>query len=105
MQVPDQQNWSSELKRIVVPEFDGNAGPTKVPAAVKKEVDFFNLIFPSDLYHVIAEQTNLYAQQKQAQNDNDPKYRVSPKNATCLTYYNLAIKAPKLLTADSFESL
>ena len=29
-------------------------------------------------------------------------YQVSHKNATCLTYHNLAIKAPKLLTNNSF---
>ena len=74
MHVPDRQRWSSELKQIVALEFDGNAGPTKVLAAVKKEVDFFDLIFPSDLYHIYAEQMNLYAWQKQAQNVNDPKW-------------------------------
>ena len=29
-------------------------------------------------------------------------YRMSQEDATCLTYYNLAIKAPKLLTNDLF---
>ena len=52
----------------------GMLDPQKFLAAVKKEGDFFNSTFPSDLYHIIAEQTNLYAWQKQAQNCNDPKW-------------------------------
>ena len=36
-------------------------------------------------------------------NRNDRQYTGCPnKKATCLTYYNLPIKAPKLLTNDSF---
>ena len=43
--------------------------------ANKKEVDFFNIVFSQELYRKIALETNLYAQQMQAANGNDPKWK------------------------------
>jgi hypothetical protein len=57
----DIAKWSDHLRPIQIAEF---TGPTTVMENNKRELDFFNLLFPEALLIEIATQTNEYAQKQ-----------------------------------------
>ena len=74
---PDvDETWSTELNHIHVPQFEGIPGPKHLLIKSKQERSrSFNNLFSPELYCKIALETNLYAQQMQAVNRNDPKWK------------------------------
>ena len=70
---PLPQDWTDQLTPSVIKDFVDNAGPTTVLSGDKREIDFFQLLFPENLFSLIANETNKYAdqtQQKKGQNNN-----------------------------------
>ena len=58
--------WSNSLLEVTKNDFTGpTPGPTVTLGSDKTDLDFFRLFFPKTCDELIAEQTNLYAQQKQ----------------------------------------
>jgi hypothetical protein len=57
----DIAKWSDHLRPIQIAEF---IGPTTVMENNKRELDFFNLLFPEALLIEIATQTNEYAEKQ-----------------------------------------
>eukprot|EP00112_Aurelia_sp_Birch-Aquarium-sp1_P021273 Seg5684.2 transcript_id=Seg5684.2/GoldUCD/mRNA.D3Y31 product="PiggyBac transposable element-derived protein 4" protein_id=Seg5684.2/GoldUCD/D3Y31 len=75
-----EQNFTNDLTHILVHEFTGpKPGPTKVLSAEEKEMDFLNLLFPENMYELVAEQMNLYASQKLLTKADPPWQNTSPK--------------------------
>ena len=61
----DIAKWSDHLRTIQIAEFTGpKPGPTTVMENNKREIDFFNLLFPEALSIEIATQTNEYARKQ-----------------------------------------
>ena len=61
----DIAKWSDHLRPIQIAEFTGpKPGPTTVMKNNKREIDFFNLLFPEALSIEIATQTNEYARKQ-----------------------------------------
>ena len=59
----DITKWGDHLRPIQITEFTGpKPGSTTVMEKNKREIDFFNLLFPKALSIEIATQTNEYAQ-------------------------------------------
>jgi hypothetical protein len=55
------RRWNPATATPVRVAFQQVAGPTTPMPATKNELDFLNLVFPEELYALIATQTNLYA--------------------------------------------
>ena len=60
--------WDTNLTEIEQHDFVESTGPTKTLTASKTEIDFLNLVFPPQLYEVISNETNRYAQERGATN-------------------------------------
>lgn len=59
----DYNRWTDNIRDINIPAFIGpQPGPTQILQADKNELDFLNLLFPEELYSLILEETNSYAQ-------------------------------------------
>lgn len=71
----ERSTWFEELKHVQTQPFIGNSGPTTELQETAREMDFFNLIFPSTLFENIARETNKYAEIEQEKNGVDPKWR------------------------------
>ena len=57
----------------VIEDFVDNAGPTTILSGDKREIDFFQLLFPENLFSLFANETNKHTdqtQQRKGQNDN-----------------------------------
>ena len=70
---PLPQDWTDQLTPSVIEDFGDNAGPTTILSGYKREIDFFQLLFPESLFSLIANETNKHTdrtQQKKGQNDN-----------------------------------
>ena len=69
---PLPQDWTDQLTPPVIQDFVDNAGPTAVLSGDMREIDFFQLLFPENLFSLIANRTNKHADQtaKKGQNDN-----------------------------------
>ena len=70
---PLPQDWTDQLTTSVIEDFVDNAGPTIILSGDKREIDFFQLLFPENLFSLIANETNKQAyqtQQRKGQNDN-----------------------------------
>ena len=71
---PLPQDWTDELTPSVVEDFVvDNAGPTTILSGHKREIDFFQLLFPENLFSFIANEMNKHVhptQQKKGQNHN-----------------------------------
>lgn len=77
--VPDEISngdvWTHELQPVIPIDFTGpQPGPVHIMDVSKREIDFFNRIFPDSLYADIARETNAYANAKIAEKP-DPKWR------------------------------
>ena len=60
-------DWTKTLTALhVLPFSVHNPGPKNILPANGQEIDFFQLIFPDELYEHLVQETNLYAQQKNA---------------------------------------
>ena len=67
------QDWTDQLTPSVIEDFVDNMGPTTFLSGDKREIDFFQLLFPENLFSLIANKTNKHSdqtQQKKGQNDN-----------------------------------
>ena len=53
------------LSKFRVENFTGNAGAVMILDAESKEADFFNLMFPDNIFEEISVETNRYAEQDQ----------------------------------------
>jgi hypothetical protein len=62
--VTGPRRWNPATATPVRVAFHQVAGPTTPMPATKNELDFLNLVFPEELYALIATQTNLYASQQ-----------------------------------------
>ena len=60
---PLPQDWTDQLSPSVIEDFVGNAGPTTILSGDKREIDFFQLLFPENLFSLIANETNKHADQ------------------------------------------
>lgn len=59
----DYNCWTDNIGDINIPAFIGpQPGPTQILKANKNKLDFLNLLFPEELYSLILEETNSYAQ-------------------------------------------
>ena len=70
---PLPEDWTDQLTPSVIEDFVDNAGPTSVLSGDNREIDFFQLLFPENLFSLIANETNKHAdqsQQRKGQNDN-----------------------------------
>ena len=70
---PLPQDWTDQLTPSVIEDFVDNAGPTTVLSGDKREIDFVQLLFPENLFSLIANETNKHAdqtQQKKGQSNN-----------------------------------
>ena len=60
-----ESTFTRNLTHIQIEEFNGPEPGQNFPlSADKNEMDFLDLFFPEQIYHLVAEQTNLYASQK-----------------------------------------
>ena len=58
-------DWTKTLTALnVLPFSVHNPGPTNFLPANGQKMDFFQLIFPDELYEHLVQETNFYAQQK-----------------------------------------
>ena len=67
------EDWTTQLTPSVIEDFVDNAGPTSILSGDKREIDFFQLLFPENLFSLIANETNKHTdqtQQRKGQNDN-----------------------------------
>ncbi|KAK3108956.1 hypothetical protein FSP39_019728 [Pinctada imbricata] len=69
--------WTDRLRRFTIEDFNGTPGPTTILPSDANEIDFFNLLFPSELLEKIAEETNRYAESEQDKKGQDPKWRAT----------------------------
>ena len=70
-----ESTFTRNLTHIEIEEFNGPEPGQKFPlSADKNEMDFLDLFFPEQIYHLVAEQTNLYAGQK-IQSKPDPLWK------------------------------
>ena len=70
---PLPQDWTDQLTPSVTEDFVDNTGPTTILSGDKKEIDFFQLLFPENLFSLISSETNKHAyqtQQRKRQNNN-----------------------------------
>ena len=70
---PLPEDWTDQLTPSVIKDFVDNAGPTSILSGDKREIDFFQLLFPENLFSLIANEMNKHAdqtQQRKGQNDN-----------------------------------
>ena len=70
---PLPQDWTDQLTPSVIEDFVDNASSTTILSGHKSEIDFFQLLFPENLFSLITNETNKHAdrtQQKKGQNDN-----------------------------------
>ena len=70
---PLPQDWTDQLSLSVIEDFVGNAGPTTILSGDKREINFFQLLFPENLFSLIANEMNKHTvqtQQKKGQNNN-----------------------------------
>ena len=70
---PLPEDWTDQLTPSVIEDFVDKAGPTSILSGDKREIDFFKLLFPENLFSLIANETNKHAdqtQQRKGQNDN-----------------------------------
>ena len=70
---PLPQDWTDQLTPSVIEDFVDNVGPTAILSGDKREIDFFQLLFPENLFSLIANETNKHAdqiQQRKGQNNN-----------------------------------
>ena len=70
---PLPQDWTDQLTLSVIEAFVDNAGPATILSGDKREIDFFQLLFPENLFSLIANETNKHTdrtQQRKGQNDN-----------------------------------
>ena len=58
-------DWTDQLTTSVFEDFVDNAGPTAILSGDKREIDFFQLLFPENLFSLIANETNKQADQAQ----------------------------------------
>ena len=58
---PLSQDWTDQLTPSVIEDFVENAGPTTMLPGDKREIDFFQLLFPDNLFSLIANETNKHA--------------------------------------------
>ena len=71
--IPLPQDWTDQLTPSVIEDFVDNAGPTTILSGDKREIYFSQLLFPENLFSLIANETNKHAdqtQQRKGQNDN-----------------------------------
>ena len=57
---PLPQDWTDQLSPSVIEDFVGNAGPTTI---LSGDITFFQLLFPENLFSLIANKTNKHADQ------------------------------------------
>ncbi|KAK3108149.1 hypothetical protein FSP39_002030 [Pinctada imbricata] len=69
--------WTDRLRRFTIEDFNGTPRPTTILPSDANEIDFFNLLFPSELLEKIAEETNRYAESEQEKKGQDPKWRAT----------------------------
>ena len=70
---PLPQDWTDQLTPSVIEDFVDNAGPTTILSGHKREINFFQLLFPESLFSLIPNETNKHAdrtKQKKGQNNN-----------------------------------
>ena len=78
--------WSESLTDVEIAEFTGRPGPVTILDASASEIDFFHLMFPKELYEILAAETNRYAESEQERKKCiDPKWRAT--NATEMRAY------------------
>lgn len=71
----ERSMWFEGLKNVQTQAFTGDSGPRTELNETAREMDFFNLIFPSTLFENIARETNKYADNEQEKNGVDPRWR------------------------------
>lgn len=76
----DYNRWSDNLRQINVPAFTGpQPGPTSELQEFKKEIDFLNLVFPTDMYTILSNETNRYAELALRSKANPSWYKTTPE--------------------------
>ena len=55
------------MQPVFIPPFNEETGPTQGLEETSKEIDFFHLLFQKNIYGMLAEETNRYAQQLQTE--------------------------------------
>ena len=66
--------WTETFTKTTIPNYSEILGPKVILDASKTELDFFNLLFPLNLCAWIANETNHYATQVQAQKGEDSRW-------------------------------
>ena len=61
---PDVGDWSATCRDKRLPEFTGDEGPFVVLPPDAKAAEYFDLVFPSSLWQILATETNRYAAEK-----------------------------------------
>lgn len=69
----DCPKWKKELSSIKIHDFRMPVGPSKILSKDKNELDFFDIVFPPELYVLLADETNRYARQSQVKKDKVDK--------------------------------
>ena len=55
---PLPEDWTDQLTPSVIEDFVDNVGPTTILSGDKREIDFFQLLFPENLFSLTANETN-----------------------------------------------
>ena len=80
-------------------DFVDNTGPTTVLSGDKREIDFFQLLFPGNLFSLIVNETNKHADQTQrrkGQNDNKWHRMDSKEIRTFMRIYMGIVNLPNM---------
>ena len=73
----DKNEWFEEISRREDVEFQEEAGVTVDSENLRSPLDFFLLFFTVEVWHLLVEQTNLYAAQKRGPEEGSVWYPVT----------------------------
>lgn len=89
----DEEEWSREVKRRIDIDFSEETGINVNARNLKSCLDFFDLFFTQEVWHLLVSQTNLYAEQKRGPTESSVWYPVteSEMKAWISIYLNMGL--------------
>ena len=89
----DEEEWSREVKRRIDIDFSEETGINVNARNLKSCLDFFDLFFTQEVWHLLVSQTNLYAEQKIGPTESSVWYPVteSEMKAWISIYLNMGL--------------
>ena len=102
-----EDQWSEDLNDVEISRFNEFVGPRHQLPENASALDFFSLLFEPEFFEIMAEQTNLYATQRQLQAGVNDRNWV-PTNAQELRAYfaiNILMGLHRVPSTDAYWSM